>query len=256
MDISIFLLENGAGVFAVVPVEELPDADQVDVRRMLPAARAVILFGAEVPAAAYKKPAKEKTRVMLRIAEQLDKTANLLAGHLRKEQEQALAVAVPLYLPVTISGDHVKGLVQLKRIAATGGLGTIGRNSLLLSPRYGPRLLFSGVVTSLDLPGTVQHGQTGKEPGPSETPLCTGCERCIEVCPGGAFGEGGVDAFRCRTVSRWVSPRIVPLVKWMLKRDLLLRCAAPFAPWIARMTTIRCSLCVTKCPLFAGRDEE
>jgi hypothetical protein len=53
-------------------------------------------------------------------------------------------------------------------------------------------------------------------------------------------------------VRAWIAPPLVPLLKWMLGRQVLLKCAAPLAPWIARMATIRCSLCVMECPLFCG----
>ncbi len=90
-------------------------------------------------------PPKEKTRGMLRIAEALDNTAVRLAALL--EEEQVPALPVPLYLPVRIADGRVQGVVRLKQVAAAGGLGSLGRNTVLFNPRFGPRLLLSGVVT-------------------------------------------------------------------------------------------------------------
>jgi ferredoxin len=242
MDCATFFENEGIDVFARVGIEDLSDADRASVLQFLPAARSVIVFGKEVPVAVYRMPPKEKTREMLRIAEGLDDTAVRLAGRLAAEQVPARPV--PLYLPVRFADGRVQGVVRLKRIAAAGGLGEIGKNAVLFTPRFGPRLLLAGVVTA------EPASASGKRA--VEAPLCTGCDACIRACPEGAIGPDGVDVFRCRTVRAWVPPPIVPVVTWLLRRQALLRCIAPLAPLIARTATIRCSRCVTECPRFQG----
>ncbi|WP_178377735.1 hypothetical protein [Methanoculleus chikugoensis] len=54
----------------------------------------------------------------------------------------------------------------------------------------------------------------------------------------------------------WVPSPVIPAVKWLLRRQLLLRSIAPLAPLVARTATIRCSLCVTGCPKFPGVEEK
>lgn len=252
MDIRPFFNKEGVDVFSEVSVIDLKDADQKAVLELLPAAKSIIVFGKKVPIQAYNGTDKDKTRVMLRIAEALDNSAVRLAGCLSSEHLQV--TPVPLYLPVRIREGQVQGVVRLKHIAEAGRLGLIGKSSILLSPLYGPRLLFSGVVTSRPVSELPHGDEISVSIGTPDPGLCTGCKRCINMCPGGAFGPEGVDVFRCSTVRTWISPPIVPIVKWMLKRQLLLKCAAPLAPWIARMATIPCSLCVTECPLFEGSE--
>ena len=247
MDLKVFFNEQGIDVFSEVSLDNLSDEDRSSVVQFFPAAQSVIVFGKEVPVPVYRMPAKEKTRGMLRIAEALDNTAVRLAGRL--DAEKVTAKPVPLYLPVKIADGRVQGVVRLKQVAAAGGLGSQGRNSVLLNPRFGPRLLLSGVVTGR----RVQESREAELcAGRKEAPDCTGCGHCIRVCPQGALRPEGTDAFRCRTVSAWVPPVLVPAAKWMLERTLLLKCMAPLAPWIARTATIRCSLCVTECPNFSG----
>ncbi len=250
MDLTSFFREQGVDIFSEVSLDALSDEDKASVIHFFPAARSVIVFGKEVPVPVYRVPPKEKTRGMLRIAEALDRTAVRLAGHL--ESEQVPARPVPLYLPVRIVDGRVQGVVRLKQVAAAGGLGSLGRNTVLLIPRFGPRLLLSGVVTGRPVQ---ESRQAEIVAGSEETAVCKGCGRCIRACPGGALGPEGVDAFRCRTVSTWVPPILVPVVKWMLGRRLFLKCIAPLAPWIARTTSIRCSLCVTECPNFSGENK-
>jgi epoxyqueuosine reductase QueG len=247
LDLKAFFQEQQIDVFSEVSLDNLSDEDRSSVVQFFPAAQSVIVFGKEVPVPVYRMPPKEKTRGMLRIAEALDNTAVRLTAFL--EDEQVPALPVPLYLPVRIADGRVQGVVRLKQVAAAGGLGSLGRNTVLFNPRFGPRLLLSGVVTGR----RVQESQEAESCAErKEDPTCTGCGRCIKVCPQEALGPDGVDAFRCRTVSAWVPPIMVPAAKWMLGRTIVLKCMAPLAPRIARTATIRCSLCVTECPNYSG----
>jgi NAD-dependent dihydropyrimidine dehydrogenase PreA subunit len=336
VDLSAFFEDQEIDVFSVVGIGDLPDDDQELVKDFFKDARSVVVFGKEVPAGVYRMPAKDKTRGMLRIAESLDRAARLLA--LRLNEEHIPARPVPLYLPVRISKGKVQGLVRLKHVAAAGGLGSIGMNTVLMSPRFGPRLLLSGVVTSRpveEFPGIVREtgnettaagddvgtgagtrdvigpgagairemetragaeGKTSQRTGtgaakeglhgtgamaasetsstggpvsraarqiaigtetgtaPEDSLHCTMCGKCAKICPGRAIGPEGVDVFRCRTIRAFVPPVLVPTVKWMLGRRMLLSIAAPLAPLVARVATIRCSLCVTECPNFEGAE--
>ncbi|MDG6257617.1 MAG: 4Fe-4S binding protein [Methanomicrobiaceae archaeon] len=245
MNFATFFDNEEVDVFARVGIEDLADADRAMVLQFLPAARSVFVFGREVPMPVYRMPQKEKTRRMLRIAEDLDDIAVRLANRL--EAKDIPARPVPLYLPVRFAAGRVQGVVRLKQIAATAGMGEIGKNDLLLTPRFGSRLLLSGVVTAE--PAPVSKAATA-------TPLCTGCGDCIRACPEGAIGPDGVDTFRCRTVRTWVPPPIVPSVTWLLRRQTLIRIIGPLAPLIAKMATIRCSRCVTECPLFPGESDD
>ena len=247
LDLTSFFQEQGIDVFSEVSLDALSDEDRASVVHFFPAAQSVIVFGKEVPVPVYQMPPKEKTREMVRIAEALDTAAVRLAGLL--EAEQVPARPVPLYLPVRIVNGRIQGVVRLKQVAAAGGLGSLGRNTVLLTPRFGPRLLLSGVVSGR----RVQESRQGESSaGRKEAPLCKGCGRCIRACPGGALGPEGVDAFRCRDVSAWVPPILVPVAKWILGRSIVQKCMAPLAPWFARRATMPCSLCVTECLNFSG----
>lgn len=239
MKIDPFFQAEGIDAYATVSLADLPGADRSDALHLLPGARSVIVFGREVPAPVYGLSPAEKTREMHRIAEETDRTAIRLAEHLR--QEQVPAAPVPFLLPIRVENGQVQGIIRLKRIAAAGGLGTIGRSGILISPRFGTRLVLSGVVTAMD-------GAPSRATPVAD--LCRNCGRCVRACPGRAIGPGGVDAFRCRNVSPWVPPSCVPFAKWLLRRKTLQRLAAPLAPVIARHATMRCSLCVTVCTYF------
>jgi epoxyqueuosine reductase len=261
LDLATFFCHEGIDVFAEVGISDLSGPDRESVIQFFPKAGSVIVFGREVPVQVYLMPPRQKTKAMLRIAEELDKSASGLADLLNADHVPA--VPVPLYLPVRIEDGRVQGMVRLKHIAAAGKLGIQGANSVLLNPRYGPRLLLSGVVTGRQVSPDVPGYGLNYSAQDMKNVQCTGCGRCVRVCPGGAIESDRVDAFRCRTVGAWVPTPLIPAVKFLLGRPRLLKAMAPLAPWIARAATIRCSLCVTECPKFSvsgqkdrSRDDE
>lgn len=70
--------------------------------------------------------------------------------------------------------------------AACAGLGKLGQNGLLLTPRYGSFVFIGLLVTDLPLSG-------GSQPVP-----CRGCGACLRACPGAALGQNGrVTESRC-----------------------------------------------------------
>ncbi len=119
-----------------------------------------------------------------------------------------------------------------KFLAVRAGLGSQGRNTLLIHPRYGSRLVLAVIastavleydedalyfyddgkndrkngkypnecddMTSKDAP---IDGRTPDTSAQSEWNPCMGCEACVRACPTSALTERGLDARRC--LSYW-----------------------------------------------------
>jgi epoxyqueuosine reductase len=84
---------------------------------------------------------------------------------------------------------HVeKGGVFLKDAAVLAGLGIIGENNLLVTPRLGPRVRLRALFLDKTL---VQTGPIRFDP-------CRGCPRpCQAACPQNAFAEGRYSRRHC-----------------------------------------------------------
>jgi epoxyqueuosine reductase len=73
-----------------------------------------------------------------------------------------------------------KGGIFLKDAAVLAGLGCIGKNNLLLTPRYGSRVRLRAMLLEADLPAT----------GPRRFDPCAKCPAyCRRACPEQAFDE-------------------------------------------------------------------
>ena len=70
--------------------------------------------------------------------------------------------------------------------AVRAGLGTRGKNGLLLTERYGSWVFIGEIVTTRAFPAAQRELQ-----------LCDGCDLCIRACPTGALTSDAFHADRC-----------------------------------------------------------
>ena len=94
--------------------------------------------------------------------------------------------------PSRYHGDpkpHQGTLLSLTHAAVEAGLGTLGLNLQLLTPEYGPRVLLTAVLCSVDV----------ECDRPMMEALCLGpaCGRCLKTCPADAVTHWGRDWPAC-----------------------------------------------------------
>ncbi len=76
-----------------------------------------------------------------------------------------------------------------KQLAVNAGLGWIGRQSLLINPKYGSFILLGEIVIDAE----ISHYDSPYEKGG-----CGSCRRCVEACPSSAINENHtIDTRRC-----------------------------------------------------------
>jgi epoxyqueuosine reductase len=86
---------------------------------------------------------------------------------------------------------HMTTLLSLPHAAVEAGLGTLGLNQQLLTPEFGPRVILTAVMASLDVDPDRRRADS----------LCHGpsCGRCLSVCPADAVQHWGRDWEACDT---------------------------------------------------------
>src|SRR4030042_3219645 len=80
--------------------------------------------------------------------------------------------------PVGRYGYPLNGQIYLKGEMLRAGIGKRGKNTLILHPKFGPRLRLVAVITNapvrpLSEPVLVEE----------ENPICVNCSICIDACP-------------------------------------------------------------------------
>jgi epoxyqueuosine reductase len=112
--------------------------------------------------------------------------------------------------------------VMEKAWAERAGLGWVGKNGCLITPRHGSWVLLATVLTDLAL-----------EPDAPHPERCGTCQACLPACPTGAIAAPGyVDSTRC--VSYWTIER---------RGDLPAEMAGKLGGWV-----FGCDDCQTCCP--------
>ncbi len=124
-------------------------------------------------------------------------------------------------------------LLPHKRMAQLAGLGSFGKNSLIINPQYGPWFRLQSILTNGELvPDSL-----------FEEDLCGECEECIKACPVGALAPYRIDPNKC-LLGIYATIRDAPGFQSILHEHM---------PRLTKNSTLMCMTCQKACPF--GRDE-
>lgn len=112
-------------------------------------------------------------------------------------------------------------------LAVKAGMGEYGRNQMVITPEFGPRLRFSKIYTSLPLELDLPRRQGIAE-------YCSICTKCAEACPVKALPFGEPDAVRPNRST------IAGVRKWSAD------CEKCFSYWAKLKSD--CAICMRVCP--------
>jgi epoxyqueuosine reductase QueG len=205
----------------------------------------MVCFGLPVPRAVYDVEL-HPTETVWRAQNMYYKRLDMLSLRFAQLLEECGARALPAFgcYPMALNKrGEVAGYLNMLRMGECTGIGTLGRNGLLLNSRYGARLMLGGLITTAELP--VTRNVTTPEPG-----CPAGCRVCIDACPVGAISEkkGRVRIMRC--AGHAARTPFMPRLRFGLMTKLNPEAAARFINQRAfdEHTTHVCSRCVSRCP--------
>lgn len=148
-----------------------------------------------------------------------------------KKRVAQLAERIETAFPTTKTRYYVDtGPILERELAARAGLGSVGKNTMLLDPEMGSWFLLGEILLTMDL-----------EPDVAGSDLCGTCTACLEACPTGALpAPYRLDSRLC--ISYWtiehrgdIPPDVRPLL----------------GSWV-----FGCDVCQEVCPVNTGLSSE
>lgn len=188
----VYLL--GAEVCGIAGIERFKDAPHgFHPADILPGTQSVIVFGKQFSKSIFAANTNVPYTLMRnKLVEIIDDVSIQLV--FKMEEEGYTAIPVPSSEPYEfwdVPKRHGRGILSLKHAAQLSGLGTIGKNTLLINEKYGNRLWLGAVLTTAALEQDVLTKRQCPE----------NCQICINSCPQSALDEISIDQKKCREIS-------------------------------------------------------
>jgi epoxyqueuosine reductase len=194
-DIRQMGLSFGADVVGFAAVEDYKSKRAPDPKTLLPGIRSMVVLGfRELNGQLASDVGRISMHSRLGQMELIRSCTFHTAKALEDKYKAKAAPIMPSY-PLNMAAP-VMGLVgdvSLRHAAVAAGLGAFGRHNLVISPRFGTRILFTAILTDMEL----------KSDPPVTEDLCDECNLCVEACPARALDEEGkTDNMKCLRVSQ------------------------------------------------------
>jgi epoxyqueuosine reductase len=200
-----FILRKGADLVGVASVDRFVEAPEgTKPQDLLPKAKSVVSFALHIPDGIVDSlpSASYQAQGYVVMTEMLNELGFHLAVFLEKRgyKSRAMPASYGVKERRTV-GDwpntKIYSLADFshRHAAEKAGLGQIGKNNLLITPKFGPRVRLQSVITTASL-----------KPDPMiEKRICI-CKKClpIESCPAKALSEYKTDYYKCSRRQRFV----------------------------------------------------
>ncbi|MBQ7782184.1 MAG: epoxyqueuosine reductase [Lachnospiraceae bacterium] len=177
----------GADLCGIASVDRFADAPEgYHPRDVLPTCKSVISFGCRFPAGTLKcQSAIPYTRVRNSVTPKMD----AIALDFCIEMEKLRITCVPVPTNESEWDTRTKrwrSIISQKHAAQAAGLGTIGRNSLLITPEFGSMVWLGAVLCEEELEADLLINN-----------ICNNCNLCIEACPVNALEKPQINQQAC-----------------------------------------------------------
>ena len=164
--IKEFVLNLGVDDVGITSVKDYKSTRSPDLQSILPGAKSLVVL-------AYKELSNcESENMQIATGGRLDtlefaRSSNYRVARFLEREFKAKAMTVPPSYPLHMSFETkgTIGDVSLRHAAIAAGLGNFGRHNLVIHPTIGSRVVFTSVITNLEL---------SSDPPVTEK-LCTDC---------------------------------------------------------------------------------
>lgn len=246
----------GADLVGFLNLRDYNSPRSPDPKKYLPSAKSIIVLGFRPLSGAYETGSWVRMHSYLYCPEIASQYCIYLLSKYLEDQHKAKVLVIPGHRPFELTEETLRapiGIVSLRHAAVQSGLAVWGRNTLALTPEFGAKVFFTGLLTSLDL-------ETDPPLDKNYDP-CSKCSfPCREACPGNAFTEDGkVLHHRCVRWSQKHDPG--GLMRFFIEmadkptmeeRKAMLRSACFFnlMQFLQGYIYYECMECTKMCPTF------
>jgi epoxyqueuosine reductase QueG len=240
---------NGAALVGVAAIESIPPCTPpLPVTKVMPQARSVVVFGIPMLRGSIESSSLFSAMISTHATYKEAEILALRLGRLLEERGYRAAIIVPAS-PIEMSRETsgLLGDISLRHAAVGAGLGVIGKNRLLLTRKWGPRVRLGAIVTDAPLAADK----------PMEERLCDDCDLCVQSCPAQALNTNTLkDAVKCLgKQQKWGMARHIQYMQKLLEapseqQKSMLRDPEYWNIYQAQSVTLMytCYECVNSCP--------
>jgi len=189
-EIKEMIMENGADLCGIASIDRFDEAPKgyhpCDV---LPSCKSVVVFAKKFLNGTLQcKSTVPYTIVRNILSDKMDKMAVQICTELENQGITAIPTGTIGPTEFDESTGRFRNIVSAKHCAVKAGLGRIGKNTLLVIPKYGNMVWLSVILVDIDLePDNVMEG----------SPCLDGCNLCVDNCPVKAVGEPELKQIDC-----------------------------------------------------------
>lgn len=187
--IKEFALGLGIDDVGIAAAKDYKSQKSPDLQTIFPGAKSLVVL-------AYKELSNcESENMQIAMGGRLDalefaRSSNYKVARFLEREFNVKAMTVPPSYPLHMSYETkgTLGDVSLRHAAVAAGLGNFGRHNLVIHPKMGSRVVFTAIMTNLELSSDPPHTEK----------LCNDCNACVEKCAAHALDEAGkTDDMKC-----------------------------------------------------------
>lgn len=187
-DIRRFVMGLGVDDVGFASVNDYCSPNSPPIETLFPGVRSMIVLAFRESSACESPSPHMAMGARLDLMDFLKSVSHRVSRYVENQLDSP-AMTVPMSYPLDFSTPgRASGEVSLRHAAVAAGLGCFGRHNLVVHPEFGTRVIFSAVLTALDL---------DSDP-PVADNRCNNCGLCVKNCPAEALDEAGkTDVMKC-----------------------------------------------------------
>ncbi len=186
--IKDYILELGVDDVGIACAADYQSPKSYAITKFLPDVKSVIVLAFK-PLTSCESPSMSAAQNGYLDLGSFARTASYRIARQLENKYQAKVATVAISYPIEMHNDRraIADFSQ-RHAAVAAGLGIFGRHNLVIHPRFGTRVIFTSILTNLDL-----------QPSPRcDEDFCMHCNLCVENCPARALDEEGrTDVMKC-----------------------------------------------------------